>query len=186
MADLIGAVWLPTLVAAVLVFLASWLIHTVLPHHKSDYAKVPDQEGLLATLRAGGIKPGQYHFPYMDSPAAMKDPAFNETRTRGPVGFLTIGRPGPVTMGKELSLHFVYCVVVSFLAGYVAFAALGVGADYLSVFRITGTAAWMAYSVAHASASIWFFQPWSITWKYVFDGLVYALLTAGAFGWLMA
>jgi hypothetical protein len=27
-------------------------------------------------------------------------------------------------------------------------------------------------------------KPWVVAWKEVFDGLVYGLLTAGAFGWL--
>ena len=88
------------------------------------------------------------------------------------------------TMGGFLAKHFLYCLVVSFLAGYVGHAALGHTADYLAVFRIVGTTAFLAYATAHVSAAIWFYQPWSITWKYVFDGLVYGLLTAGVFGWL--
>jgi hypothetical protein len=31
---------------------------------------------------------------------------------------------------------------------------------------------------------VWKQKPWSMTFKHVFDGLVYALLTAGVFGWL--
>lgn len=185
MVELIGAVWLPTLVAAVLVFLASWLMHTILPHHKSDFGKLPDQNGIMDAIRAAGVKQGNYHFPYMTGPDAMKDPAFKEACDRGPVGVLSIGPNGMMNMGKGLTQHFLYCLVVSFMAGYVAHAAVGAGGDYLTVFRISGTAAWMAYAVAHASASIWFFQSWSTTWKYVLDGLVYALLTAGVFGWLM-
>ncbi len=186
MAELIGAVWLPTVVASVVVFLASWVMHTLLPHHKSDYARMPDEESVLASMRAAGLKPGMYHFPYAAGMEALKDPAFVEKCNQGPVGIMAVGPNGITPMGAALGKHFVYCLVVSFLAGYLAFAALGAGGDYLSVFRITGTAAWMAYSVAHISASIWFFQSWSIAWKYVFDGLVYALLTAGVFGWLMA
>ena len=34
------------------------------------------------------------------------------------------------------------------------------------------------------SESIWKGQSWSTTLKFVFDGLVYGLLTAGVFGWL--
>jgi hypothetical protein len=32
--------------------------------------------------------------------------------------------------------------------------------------------------------SIWRGQSWGTTWKHVADGLVYALVTAGTFGWL--
>ena len=33
-------------------------------------------------------------------------------------------------------------------------------------------------------AAIWMGKPWSVAWKEVFDGLLYGLVTAGAFGWL--
>jgi hypothetical protein len=32
--------------------------------------------------------------------------------------------------------------------------------------------------------SIWFFRHWSTSLKNVFDGLIYALLTGGVYGWL--
>ena len=33
------ALWLPILVAAVIVFVASSILHMVLPYHRSDYAQ---------------------------------------------------------------------------------------------------------------------------------------------------
>ena len=42
----------------------------------------------------------------------------------------------------------------------------------------------MAYGVGPLVDSIWKGQPWSATLKSVFDGLLYALVTAGVFGWL--
>jgi hypothetical protein len=47
-----------------------------------------------------------------------------------------------------------------------------------------GTAAFLAYGLANLSNSIWKGQTWSMTIKEVIDGLVFALLTAGTFGWL--
>lgn len=184
MADLIADLWLPALVAAVLVFLASWFMHMFLPHHKSDFGRIPDEDGFLSSARAAGVKTGQYAFPYMDSPDALRNPAYREQCEEGPVGILVVGPNAPPHMGRMLAQHFVYCLVLSFMAGYVAHATLGAGADYITVFRVTGVAAWLAYSAAHASASIWYYQSWSMTWKYVADGLVYGLITAGAFGWL--
>ena len=52
------------------------------------------------------------------------------------------------------------------------------------VFRLTGTVAFLGYSVALLQQSIWWGKSWSSTGKSVFDGLIYALVTAGAFGWL--
>jgi len=42
----------------------------------------------------------------------------------------------------------------------------------------------MAYALGHAHQSIWYRQEWSTTGKYIIDGLIYSLLTAGVFGWL--
>jgi len=42
----------------------------------------------------------------------------------------------------------------------------------------------MAYGVGNFANSIWKGQPWGATAKEIFDGLLYALGTGGAFGWL--
>ena len=55
--------------------------------------------------------------------------------------------------------------------------------DY-SVFRLASTTAFIGYALAHAQRSIWFSQNWGTTARNMFDGLVYALLTGGVFGWL--
>jgi hypothetical protein len=75
-------------------------------------------------------------------------------------------------------------VVVSLFAGYAASRALPVGAPYLSVFRFVGVSAFLGYSAALWQMSIWYQRPWSTTIKATVDGLIYALLTAGMFGWL--
>ena len=52
------------------------------------------------------------------------------------------------------------------------------------VFRFVGTSAFMAYGIGMLPQSIWFRRNWGTTVKNVFDGLIYALMTAGTFGWL--
>ena len=61
---------------------------------------------------------------------------------------------------------------------------MGPGTQYLEVFRFAGTTAFAAYSLALAQHSIWYRRNWGATLRSMFDGLVYALLTAGVFGWL--
>ena len=58
------------------------------------------------------------------------------------------------------------------------------GTNYLLVFRMVGATAFMAYGVGQIVNSVWKGQPWSMTIKDLFDGLIYSLLTAGTFGWL--
>jgi hypothetical protein len=42
----------------------------------------------------------------------------------------------------------------------------------------------MGYTLALWPMSIWYRRAWTITIKSTIDGLIYALLTAGTFGWL--
>jgi hypothetical protein len=114
----------------------------------------------------------------------MKDPEFVEKMTRGPVALITVMQSGPPSMGKNLIQWFIYCVIVSVIAAYVAGRALAPGAAYLEVFRFAGCTAFVAYAVALWQNSIWYRRKWSTTIKSNVDGLVYALLTAGVFGWL--
>jgi hypothetical protein len=75
-------------------------------------------------------------------------------------------------------------VVVSIFAGYLAGAALPMGASYLDVFRFAGTTAFASYALALPQHSIWWKRSWGTTVRTMVDGLVYGCLTAGAFGWL--
>jgi len=180
----ISALWIPILLSAVIVFVASSIIHMVLGIHNNDYRKLPQEETVLSALRSAGVTPGAaYHFPHC-SHKEMKAPETVEKFKRGPVGLLTVIPSGPPAMGKYLGEWFVYCLVLGVFVAYLTGRTRGVGAPYLEVFRVAGTTAFLGYSLAQLQDSIWKGQTWSVTLKHVFDGLVYALLTAGTFGWL--
>ena len=87
-------------------------------------------------------------------------------------------------MPKFLGQWFAFCLVVGFCAAYLTGRTVASGAHYLIVFRVAGTAAFLAYSVGNLANGIWKGQPWSNVLKEVIDGLIYSLLTAGTFGWL--
>jgi Flp pilus assembly protein TadB len=175
---------LPILVGAVLVFVASSLMHMVLGYHASDWRKVPAQDAVQDALRPFALQPGDYMLPRPDSMADMNTPAFKEKRDKGPVLVMTVFPSGQSGMGKQLALWFLYAIVVGKFAGYVAGITLAPGAPYMTVFRITGTVAFAGYALALLQQSIWYQRSWKTTLISVFDGLIYALLTAGAFGWL--
>ena len=180
----IHALWLPILLSAVIVFVASSIIHMVLPIHKSDYRKLPDEAKVLDTLRATGITPGrEYRFPYCTQ-KEMKAPENTEKFKRGPVGLLVIMPNGVMSMGKFLGQWFVYCVVVSIFAAYLTGRTRGPGTEYLEVFRVAGCTAFIGYSLAQAQNSIWRGVTWGVTLKHMLDGLIFGLLTGGTFGWL--
>ena len=179
----LSALWLPIVLSAVIVFIASSIMHMVLPYHKNNYKRLPDEDKATATLRAQNLERGLYVFPFC-TPKEMKTPAAIEKYKQGPVGFLTIMPPGPPAMPKFLGLWFVYCLLVGFFVAYLAGHTVTSGTSYLAVFRVVGTAAFLSYGLGILPNGIWKGQTWGMTIKEVIDGLIYALLTAGTFGWL--
>lgn len=177
------ALWLPILLSAVIVFIASSIIHMVLPFHRSDYRQLPDEEKFLAALRPSNPAPGLYNFPFCTH-ANMKSPEVLEKFKQGPVGFLVVRPTGLVNLPKFLIQWFMYCLVVGFFVAYLAGHTVAPGAHYLAVFRVVGTAAFLSYGLGGLSNGVWKGLPWSMVLKEAFDGLVYGLLTAGTFGWL--
>jgi hypothetical protein len=177
------ALWLPILLSAVIVFVASSIMHMLLPYHRSDYRQLPDEDRTLAALRAEALKPGLYVFPFC-TPKNMKSLAAIEKYNQGPVGFMTIVPNGPPAMPKFLMQWFVYCLLIGFFVAYLTGRTVPPNENYLAVFRVAGTAAFLAYGLGHLSNGIWKGQMWGTTIKEVIDGLVYGLLTAGTFGWL--
>jgi hypothetical protein len=179
----IGSLWAPILFSAVLVFAASFVAWVVLPHHKSDWKKLPDEEAVRRALTKE-IAPGQYVVPFAADAKAMEDEDYRRKCEEGPTGILTLRQPGKPSLGKPLALSFLYYVAVAAAVAYVTGRCLPPGARYMEVFQISGTAATMAYTGALATEAIWFGRPWSVTLKGMADGVAYGLLTAGAFGWL--
>ena len=177
------SLWLPIVVSAVFVFLASSILHMAIPWHKSDYTRFPDEDKVLDTFRAWGVAPGDYAAPRPPDREGMNAPAFQEKMKKGPIVMLTLS-PGGMAFGRTLGLWFVYTLVMSVFAAYVTGRAVGPGESYLTVFRFAGATAFIGYSAALWQMSIWFRRSWLTTFKATVDGLIYGLLTAGTFGWL--
>lgn len=175
--------WLPILLSAVAVFIASTLVHMALKYHVGDYGKVPSEDAVMDALRKFNIPPGDYVIPRAGSNAEMRSAEFKEKFKRGPVAMLTL-LTSEMAMGRRLLQWFVYLVVVSIFAGYIAGRALGPGAPGASVCRFASTVAFAGYGLAQWQNSIWYSRKWSTTLKYTFDSLIYGLLTGLIFAWL--
>ena len=127
---------------------------------------------------------GRHTLMMLILPAVVRSPEFIEKSEKGPIAFMTVFPNGRPSMGGSLAMWFVYSIIVGILSVYIAGRVLGPSAEYLSVFRFVGCMAFVGYSLALLQNSIWYKRNWSATLKSVFDGLVYAVFTAGAFGWL--
>ena len=159
-------------------------MHMVLSYHRSDYRALPDEERVTDALRNAGVRAGPaYFFPYF-ALKDMKSALVMEKMKRGPVGFLTVLPNGPPAMGRSLVQWFLYCVVISIFAAYLSGRLLTPGTAFLQVFRVVGTVAFLGYGAAHAQESIWSGRSWVVTFKHLFDSVIYALLTAALFAWL--
>lgn len=180
----IVALWLPIVLSAVIVFVASSIIHMLPLWHRSDYPQVPNQDAVRDALRPLAIPPGDYMVPRAYTAKEMREPAFQKKVEEGPVLVMTVLPNEPFNMSRNLILWFVYLLVVSTFAAYISGRALGPGTHYLEVFRFAGATAFIGYAVALWQMSIWYRRAWSMTIKATIDGLIYALLTAGTFGWL--
>jgi hypothetical protein len=180
----LSALWLPILLSAVIVFVASSIIHMATPWHKNDYSKAPEENKLMDTLRPLAMPPGDYMLPRPSSAEEMRSAEFAEKMKKGPVMVFTVMPSGPVRMTRSLVLWFIYCVLVGLFAAYVAGRPLPAGAPYLRVFQLVSVTALVGYAVALWQMSIWYRRAWSTTIKATIDGLIYALLTGGTFGWL--
>lgn len=178
----LSALCVPIVLSAVIVFIASSIMHVVLPYHRGDYKKVPDEDKALSALRAAGLTRGLYVFPFCE-PKEMKSPAMVEKYKQGPVGMMTVFPTGQPFLPKFLGLWFGYCLIIAFFVAYLAAQTIAPGTDYLQVFRVVGTAAFLAFGLGLLSNGIWKSMPWGFVIKEVVDGLVYALLMAGTFGW---
>ena len=180
----IFSLWLPILLSSVVVFFISFLMHMVIKHHNSDFKKLPDEDRILDELGKANIPAGDYVFPFAKDEKERNSKEYKDKYAKGPVAIITVYPSGPMSMSSSLVLWFVFSLVVGVFAAYIAGHALPPGAHYLAVFRFAGCTAFAGYSLALLHDSIWYKRNWATTFKYMFDGLIYALFTGGMFGWL--
>lgn len=176
------SLWLPILATAVVIFIAGAVIWMAMPWHNTEWKKTTDEPAARNALK--GLAPGQYSIPHCTSNSQMNSPEIQAQFKEGPVAFINVLPSGVPAMGKNLVQMFLYNLLVAVLCAYMVSRTLPAGADYLAVFRISGTTAFIAYGVAYVQESIWFGRAWRATAHNFLDALIYGALTGGVFGWL--
>lgn len=174
--------WLPILVSAVLVFIASNILWMLLPFwHAKDYKRMPDDKVFVdATLP---LASGQYMYPWLDWKTMT--PEQKSSAMSGPSGFLIVRNPNRFSFPAALAQYVLYCILVSLFVAYLTGRVLGPGAPYLEVFQVAGTAGVLGWAFgSDIPNAIWYGKPWAATLKHVVDGIIFGLLIGGTFGWL--
>jgi len=180
----LSALWLPILLGTVFCFIASSIIHMSALWHKNEYPRLPDEEKARAAIGALNVPPGDYMLPRCKSMKDMGTEDFKEKLRQGPKWIITVMPPGEGGMAASLVYWFFFQMLVLLFAAYVSSHALAAGAHYHEVFRYIGATAFMGFALGQIPHSIWYQRAWSTTLKLMFDGLIYACIAAGTFGWL--
>jgi len=176
--------WLPILAAAVLVYIASSLIHMVFKWHNSDYKQLANEEEVQAVLRKGAPTPGQYGIPRCADMKAMRDEAMVKKYVDGPVGLLTVVNSGPPRMGGMLIRWFLYNLAIALIAAAIALQVYGVPGNAHAAAHLVGLVTFLTYAGGSVQQGIWMGKPWASVFKDLLDALIYGVVSALAFWWL--
>jgi hypothetical protein len=182
--EFLTSLWLPILVSGLAVFVMSAIAWTALPTHKKEFSPLANEGAVSDALRAGIAGPGRYVVPHMMDQKAMGSPEGKARLEKGPIAYITVAPNGVPAMGPMMAQSTLSALVISLFTAYVAWHTLRPGAEYLEVFRVTGTITFMTYALGGMSESIWFARPWKSFFLQAFDALLYAGVAAGVFGWL--
>ncbi len=174
--------WIPILISGLACWVISAISWAALPFHNRLWSKLSNEDAVADALRAGISGAGLYSVPHGGAEGG-KAPGLSEKMAKGPIAFITVLPAGIPNMGKMMALSVLYNLIVSVFIAYVASHTLAAGADYLTVFRVTGTVAFMAHGLATIPDSIWFGKPWGSYALQFADALAYSLVVGGVFGW---
>jgi hypothetical protein len=177
-------IWLPILVAAVAVFIASSLIHMVFKWHNADYKRLPNEDEVSAAIRAGSAKPGLYGLPHCTDMKQIQAEQMQKKFREGPVGFVTLRKNGPPSMGGSLLQWFTFNLIVAMLAGDISLQLYGIQTNPANVAQMVGILGFLTYAGSNVQAGIWMGKPWGAVLKEILDGLIYAVVSGLAFWWL--
>jgi hypothetical protein len=180
----LAQLWMPILVSAVLVFIASSLIHMVFKWHNAEYRKLANEDAVRAAVRAGNPAPGQYVVPHCADMKDMGTPEMQQKFIDGPIAFMTVRPSGKPSMGAPLAQWFAFAVLISVIVAYVAFKTLPPGPSFYQVCRVVGAMALLAYGAGSVLQGIWFGKPWSSVAKDLLDAVIYAVIMALTFAYL--
>ena len=178
------SLWLAIVLAGVLCWVASALIHMLFKYHNADYKALSNEGDVAKALGADSPEPALYTLPHCADMSQMAEESMQKKFSNGPVAMITVLPNGMPPMGKLLGQQLLFFVFGSLFIAYLASMSLVGGADYMVVFRHVFVASFLAYGWAAIPYSIWMGQPWSNCTRFMIDAIIYSGVTAGTFAWL--
>ena len=182
--EFIDSLWLPILLSAVAVWIASIVLGLPFFHHKTDWIGLPkgQEDALASFLRTSDVRPGNYLFPDFRTREAMESERVKKALNDGPVGHLSLW-PTPLGMGGKMAATFVVYLIVNTLIAYLTRVAIPGPASFARVFQVAGAAGVLAYGFAHLPSAIWWGAYRRTIVANVIDGMIYGCITGAIFAW---
>ncbi len=175
--------WLPVVLSAVFVFIASSIIWMALPYHKADIKVLPDEKALTEPLAKLNLPPGTYMWPNCGSGESQGSAEFKARWDAGPWGSINVLSCKP-NFGANLGLTFAFDLVVAACVAYIASQSCEAGASWESVFPVACVTAILAFCAGGIPGAIFMGKPKRFMFTDFFDGVVYGLITAATLAWL--
>tara|TARA_R110002096_G_scaffold344921_2_gene537795 strand:+ start:28332 stop:28916 length:585 start_codon:yes stop_codon:yes gene_type:complete len=176
----LAELWMPVLISAVAVFVASSVIWMALPIHKADIKFIPNEDEFTSAIKPLNLKPGLYMYPNCANSKDYKSEAFMDKWKAGPWGMITVMGAPPNFMMNLVKCFLSYLAITA-MAGYLAGIGLGPGAEYMDVFRVVGTAAILGFCMGSFAGDFFLGKPTRFIITSFIDGVIFALITAGIF-----
>jgi len=177
----VSELWLVILLAGLLCWFASALIHMLMKYHNADYKPLPNEDEVSKLLSTHSPAPALYSMPYCADMKTMGEESMQKKFAAGPVAMISVMPNGMPPMGKLLTQQILFFIAGSCMIGYLASISIGANADFMMVFRHVFITSFLTYGWAQIPYSIWMGQPWSNCVRYLIDALIYAGVTAGIF-----
>lgn len=179
--EFLVGLWLPIVISTIVLFFASFIARTILPHHRAGWHKLDHEPAFMNQLQEMNIPPGSYVFPYAETRQQSSQETFLKTYAKGPRG--TINIHTIPNLGLNLFCTFIFFLITVTLIAYIAQQAFAGWSDeseitFLKVFQIVGTISVLTYSSSTILSSISSKRPFLME---VIDGIAYGLIVGVIF-----
>lgn len=180
--EFLSDLWLPIFLVTIVLFFASFIAWTVLPHHFGDFKKLEHEKEMMDAVLRHNIPSGNYMFPHAGTKKEQANSEYQARYMHGPRGTLNIYKVP--NMGANLCLTMFFFFVTTAIIAYVTHVACppgGTGTEFWKVFRISGTIGMLVHGSSGVLNGIWFRKRVSMD---IVDGIVYGLLIGLIMAWL--
>ena len=155
--EFLTVLWLPIIVATVVLWILSFVAWVVMFLHFPDFKKLDAEDEIMDLVSEKNVPAGNYMFPHAGSKAEQGKKEYQDRYMAGPRGTLNVY--DVPNMGLNMVLTIVYFLVTAITIAYITEVACPAGDaenTFMKVFRIAGTIGVLTYASSPVLHRIWF------------------------------